>query len=149
MLGITSSTDAPHNDPPDVPRDHSRRYLSIEITARYYVPLGPRFDGWVGITTGLGVVNDIFQTQKGLTDFARVGPRSAVLLTEGFTLGGGGGLAYEIAERWLVGGSARVSNWFLPTTPLRGPFGDEASLKGHVVAVDVALTVAYRSRLIF
>jgi hypothetical protein len=149
MLGITSSTDAPHNDPPDVPRDHSRRYLSIEVTARYYLPLGDRFDGWVGVTTGLGVVNDIFQVQKGLTDVAGVGPRSAVLVTEGFTLGLGVGFSYEMAEHWLIGGNARVSNWFLPTTPLKSPFGDEASLTGRVTALDIGLTVAYRSRLIF
>jgi hypothetical protein len=149
MLGITSSSNPPHNDPPDVPRDHSRRYLSIEAAARYYISLGERVDGWLGVTTGLGVVNDVFQTKKGLTDFARVGPRSATLLTEGFTLGVGAGVGFEIGEHWIVGGGGRVSNWFLPTTPLKSPFGDVASLTGHVVAVDLSLTVAFRSRLVF
>ena len=149
MLGVTSSTDAPHNDPPDVPRDHSRRYFSVEITGRYYLPLGERFDGWVGVMTGLGVVDDIFQSQKGLSDYALVGPRSSVLLTEGFTLGAGAGVAYEIAERWLLGANVRVSNWFLPSTPLRDPLGDEASLRGNVTAIDLGITIAYRSRLVF
>ena len=149
MIGINASTDVPPNDPPDVPREHARRFLSLEATARYYLPLGERVEGWVGITTGLGVLNDIYQTKKGLTEFARVGPRSAVLLTEGFTLGLGAGLGYEIGEHWIVGGGARVSNWFLPSTPLRGPFGDEASLKGRVLALDLSATVAFRSRLVF
>jgi hypothetical protein len=149
MLGITSSTQAPNNDPPDVPRDHSRRYLSIEVTGRYFIPIREHLEAFVGITTGLGVVNDIFQVQKGLGEYAMVGPRSAVLLTEGFTLGAAAGIHYEIAEHWIIGGWARYSNWFLPETPLRGPFGDEASLKGRITAVDVTLTMAYRSRLIF
>jgi hypothetical protein len=149
MLGVTSSTGAPHNDPPDIPRDHSRRYLSIEVTGRYFVPIRPHLEGFVGITTGLGVVNDIFQVQKGLSDYARVGPRSAVLLTEGFTIGAAVGLHYEVAEHWVIGVWGRYSNWFLPETPLRGPFGDEASLKGRITAIDMTLTAAYRSRLIF
>ncbi len=149
MLGITSSTDAPHNDPPDVPRDHTRRYLSIEVTGRYFIPIRDHFEAFVGITTGLGVVNDIFQVQKGLGDFAMPGPRSAVLLTEGFTIGAAAGLHYEIAEHWVLGAWGRYSNWFLPQTPLRGPFGDEASLKGRITAIDVSLTMAYRSRLVF
>ncbi|HEX4335109.1 MAG TPA: hypothetical protein VH062_04300 [Polyangiaceae bacterium] len=149
MLGITSSTDAPNNDPPDVPRDHSRRYLSIEVTARYFIPIREHFEAFVGITTGLGVVNDIFQVQKGLSEYAMVGPRSAVLLTEGFTIGGAIGLHYELGEHWVAGAWGRYSNWFLPETPLRGPFGDEASLRGRITAIDMSLTMAYRSRLIF
>jgi hypothetical protein len=149
MIGINTSADVPANDPPDVPREHARRYLSIEFVARYYLPLGERVDGWVGLTTGLGVVNDIYQTKKGLSDFARVGPRAAVLLTEGFTLGFGAGAGYKFSDNWIVGGGARLSNWFLPTTPLKSPLGDEASLKGHVLAVDMTFTVAFRSRLVF
>lgn len=149
MIGINTSSDVPANDPPDVPREHARRYLSIELTGRYYLPLGDRVDGWVGVTTGLGVVNDIFQTKKGLTDFQKVGPRAAVLLTEGYTLGLALGAGYKFGEHWIVGGGARVSNWFLPTTPLKSPLGDEASLKGRVLALDLGLTVAFRSRLAF
>ncbi len=149
MLGVTSSTDAPHNDPPDVPRDHSRRYLSIEITGRYFLPIQKHLEGFVGLTTGLIVVNDLFQVQKGLSDYAMVGPRSAVLVTEGFTIGAAAGLHYAIAEQWVIGAWGRYSNWFLPETPLRGPFGDEASLKGRISAIDVTLTAAFRSRLVF
>jgi hypothetical protein len=149
MLGVTSAKDAPHNDPPDVPRDHSRRYFSIEITARRYVPLSPRLEGWAGLTTGLGVVNDTFQSQTGLTDRAVVGPRGLTLLTEGFTIGLGVGVAYAVSENWHFGGGARVSNWFLPGTPTRDPLGDLASLTGRVTTIDLGLTMAYRSRLVF
>jgi hypothetical protein len=149
MLGLTSSSDAPRNDPPDVPRDHWRRYFSVEVAGRYYVPLTPTLDGWGGITTGLGVVSDTFQPQKGLTDQALVGPRGLVILTEGFTLGAGVGISHELSENWLIGGSLRASLWFLPTTPARDPLGDEASLKGVVTTLDLGVSLAYRSRLVF
>jgi hypothetical protein len=149
MLGVTSAKDAPRIDPPDVPRDHSRRYFSIEVTARYYVPLILRTEGWVGVTTGLGVVNDTFQSQRGLADKAVVGPRGLTLLTEGFTIGLAAGVAYAVSENWHFGGCVRLSNWFLPGTPTRDPLGDLASLTGRVTAVDLGFTMAYRSRLVF
>jgi hypothetical protein len=149
MLGLTSSSDAPRNDPPDVPRDHWRRYYAVEVTGRYYVPLTESLDGWVGITTGLGVVSDTFQSQKGLTELALVGPRGLVIITEGGTLGLGIGLTHAFSENWLLGGRLRVSEWFLPTAPARDPLGDEASLKGIVTMLDLGVTLAYRSRLVF
>lgn len=149
MLGVTSSTDAPHNDPVDVPRDHWRRYFAVEVTGRYYVPLAERVDGWVGITTGLGVVNDSFLSQKGLGDKAVVGPRGSTILTEGFTVGLGVGMTYALSDKWRFGGNVRVSNWFLPGTPTRDPLGDQASLTGRVTALDLGLTLAYRSALVF
>lgn len=149
MLGVISSTDAPRNDPPGVARDHSRTYYSVEITGRYYLPLTDALDGWLGVTSGLGVVNDTFKSQKGLSERALVGPRGVTLLTEGWTLGVGAGLAYAIAENWRFGGGLRVSNWFLPTTPERDPLGDEASLRGRVTTVDLGITLGYRTRLVF
>lgn len=149
MLGLTSSSDAPRNDPVDVPRDHWRRYYSVEVTARYYVPLTETLDGWAGLTTGLGVVSDTFQPQKGLTDQALVGPRGLVIITEGGTLGLGVGLTHAFSENWLMGGGLRVSEWFLPGTPAKDPVGDEASLKGVVTTLDLSVTLAYRSRLVF
>lgn len=149
MLGLTSSSDAPRNDPPDIPRDHWRRYFTVEVTARYYVPLTPNLDGWVGVMTGLGVVNDTFQPQAGLTEQALVGPRALVIMTEGGTLGAGIGVAHALSENWLIGGSLRASEWFLPTTPARDPVGDEASLTGLVTTVELGVNLAYRSRLVF
>lgn len=149
MLGLTSSSDAPRNDPADVPRDHWRRYFSVEVTGRYYVPFTDTLDGWVGLTTGLGVVSDTFQPQNGLTDQALVGPRGLVIMTEGGTIGLGVGLSRALSENWLLGGNLRVSEWVLPTTPARDPLGDEASLKGVVTTLDFGVSLAYRSRLVF
>jgi tRNA A-37 threonylcarbamoyl transferase component Bud32 len=149
MLGITATADAPQNDPADVPRDHTRRYYSAEITGRYYVPLSERTEGWVGVTTGLGVVNDTFQSQKGLTEKAVPGPRGSTLLSEGFTLGGGVGVSYQLSQEFYFGGGLRVGSWFLPSTPAVNPFGDRASLTGSVAVVDLGITLAYRSRLAF
>jgi hypothetical protein len=149
MLGLTSSSDAPRNDPPNVPRDHWRRYFTVEVTGRYYVPLTPTLDGWVGIMTGLAVVSDTFQTQAGLSDQALVGPRGLIILTEGGTLGAGAGITHAVSENWLIGGSLRASEWFLPTTPAKDPLGDEASLKGVVTTIELGVTLAYRSRLVF
>jgi hypothetical protein len=149
MLGLTSSSDAPRNDPPDVPRDHWRRYFTVEMTARYYVPLTPTLDGWVGVMTGLAVVSDTFQPQAGLSDQALVGPRGLVILTEGGSIGAGAGISHALSENWLIGGSLRASEWFLPTTPARDPLGDEASLTGLVTTVELGVNLAYRSRLVF
>jgi serine/threonine protein kinase len=149
MLGITASADAPQNDPPDVPRDHTRRYYSAEITGRYYVPFSERMEGWLGVTTGLGVVNDTFLSQKGLTEKAVPGPRGSTLLTEGFTLGVGVGLSHQLSEKFSFGGGLRVGSWFLPDMPAVNPLGDRASLTGSVAIVDLGITLAYRSRLAF
>jgi hypothetical protein len=148
-LGLTSSTDAPRNDPPDIPRDHTRRYFTVEVTGRYYVPITDALDAWVGVTSGLVVVNDIFESQKGLTEQARIGPRGIEILTEGYTLGAGAGLGSRIAENWLLGGGVRVADWFLPKTPARDPISDEASLRGVVTTLEISLTLAYRSTLVF
>jgi hypothetical protein len=149
MVGLTSSSNVAPQSQPDIPRDHTRRYFSIEATGRYYIPFNERFEGWAGITTGLGVVNDTFQSQNGITDQFVVGPRGVTLLTEGYTIGVGVGVAYAIADNWRFGGGLRVSNWFLPGTPIRDPLGDEASLKGRITTVDLGITLAYRSRLVF
>lgn len=149
MLGVITAADAPRNDPPTVPRDHTRTYYSVEITGRYYVPFSRTLDGWVGVFSGLGVVNDTFQSQRGLSERALVGPRGVTLLTEGLTVGVGTGIAYAVAEKWRIGGSVRLSNWFLPTTPERDPLGDEASLRGRVTTIEVGINVGYRSRLVF
>jgi hypothetical protein len=149
LLGHTSSTDAPRNDPIESPRDHFRRYFTVEATGRYYAPFNEQVDGWLGVTTGLVVVNDLFQSQRGLTNKAVIGPRGVIILTEGYSLGMGMGLAHAVANHWRVGGGMRVSTWFLPATPTKDPLGDEASLRGVVAAVELSLTVAYRSRLVF
>lgn len=149
MLGVISSADAPRNDPPDVPRSHTRTYYSFEVAGRYYVPFSEVLEGWIGVTSGLGVVNDTFKSERGMTETALVGPRGVTILTEGFAIGAGTGIAYAFAEHWRVGGGVRLESWFLPSTAERDPLGDEASLRGRVTAMELALTVGYRSRLVF
>lgn len=149
MAGVTSSTDAPRNDPPGIDRNHSRRYLSIEMTARYYVPFSDRIDGWVGIATGLGVVNDTFQSKNGVTDYATIGARGAVLLTEGYTIGLGLGVTYAFTKNWRAGAGFRAENWFLPKTAAKDPLGDEASFTGRVTTLEFGLNLSYRTRLVF
>ena len=149
MLGLTSSSDAPRNDPPDTPRDHWRRYFTGEVTGRYYVPLTSVLDGWAGVSTGLVVVSDTFQSQNGLTDQALVGPRGLIILTEGFALGVGVGITHALSDNWLFGGSLKASAWALPTTPAKDPVGDSASLTGLVATFQLGVSFAYRSRLVF
>jgi hypothetical protein len=151
-LGLTPTADAPRDEDPnlaELDRDHKRSYYTFEITARYYMPINETLDGWVGATTGLVVVNDTFQTQNGLTERALVGPRGVTILTEGGTVGAGGGLAWAFSKNWLFGGSLRFANWFLPSRPAKDPIGDEASLDGSVLTIDLGISVAYRSRFIF
>jgi hypothetical protein len=151
-LGLTPTADAPRDEDPnlaELDRDHRRSYYTFEITGRYYMPINDSLDGYVGATTGLVVVNDTFQTQNGLTERALVGPRGVTILTEGGTIGLGGGLAWAFAKNWLFGGSLRFANWFLPTRPATDPIGDEASLDGSVLTIDLGINVAYRSRFIF
>jgi len=149
MMGVTSGTNHPPYSSDQVPRDHYRRYLTMEATVRYYLPLGERLEAWGGLTGGLVIVNDLFQSQKGLTDTAVVGPRAATILTEGLTVGAGLGIAYAFAQHWRIGIAGRFSNWFLPHEPQTDPMTDAASLTGRVTAIDADVTLAYRARLVF
>lgn len=148
MVGLTPTTDAPRNDPPGLKRDHSRTYFTVEATGRYYLELSETLDGWVGITSGLIVVNDTFTTETGQSDVALVGPPGVTILTEGYSIGAAGGLSFPLSDNWLIGGNLRLSNWFLPRQPATDPLGDEASLSGSVLTIDLALTVSFRSRII-
>src|SRR5262249_44670739 len=149
MAGVTSSTDAPRNDPPGIDRSHSRRYLSMEATARYYLPMTNRIDGWIGVQTGLGIVNDTYQSKNGVTDIATIGGPRAALLTEGFTIGLGLGATYAFTKNWRAGVGFRVENWFLPKTAAKDPLGDEASFTGRLTTLEFGLNLSYRTRLVF
>jgi hypothetical protein len=144
LLGLTPTTDAPREDPPGVSRDHSRRYFTVETTARYYPLTGPTFEAWAGISSGLVVVSDRFESTAGRTDKALVGPRGVTIRTEGYTIGMAGGAAYRLSPSWSVGGALRYGSWFLPESPSRSPFGDEASLRGQVNLLSFGFNVAYR-----
>ena len=87
MLALLPTTDAPRDDPPGIPRDHSRGYFTVESIARYYPIAGPRFESWLGLTGGLVVVSDSFKNQETESDRQLVGPRGATIRTEGITAG--------------------------------------------------------------
>ncbi|MCC6903320.1 MAG: hypothetical protein IT377_30385 [Polyangiaceae bacterium] len=144
LLGLTPTTDAPREDPPGVSRDHARRYFTVEGTARYYALTLPTFEGWVGVSGGLVVVSDRFESTAGQSDKALVGPRGVTIRTEGYTVGVAVGAAYLFAPSWSVGGALRYGSWFLPEEPARSPFGDEASLRGQVNLISFGLDIAYR-----
>lgn len=146
IVGLTPTTDAPRNDPPDIPRDHKRSYFTVEAASRYFLPLTESLEAYFGLNVGFVVVNDTFSSEKNVSQYAVIGPPGATLLTEGATIGVGAGLNLAITDNWVIGGSLKLSSWFLPKVPATTPFGDEASLDGRVTAVILDLTVAYRSR---
>ena len=113
MLGLTPTTDAPRRDPEGIERDHTRRYFSAEVMARYYPYVGDTVEAWVGVTAGLAVVSDTFATRlEHPNDNAVVGPRGVTIRSEGLALGSGVGIAYEFAPSWLWGGNLRYGSCF-------------------------------------
>lgn len=144
LLGLTPTTDAPREDPPGVSRDHTRRYFTVEGTARYYAFSSPTFEGWAGLSSGLVVVSDRFESTDGRTDKALVGPRGVTIRTEGYTVGMAVGAAYLFSPAWSFGAAVRYGSWFLPEKPATSPFGDEASLRGQVNLFSFGINVAYR-----
>jgi hypothetical protein len=128
-----------------ISREHSRRYLTVEGTLRYYPYIGNSFEAWVGLTSGVAVVSDAFSVNAVPPDDRDlVGPKGVTIRTEGFTLGGAVGGAYELLPNWLLGANLRYGSWFLPEKPARDPLGDQASLRGQNSMFVIALNMAYR-----
>lgn len=149
-LGVVPTTDAPPSSLGSTERDHSRAYFTGEGIVRYYPVLRERFEGWVGVTGGLVVVNDTFSTSSPSVEFsdkAFLGPGGVTIRTEGATLGVALGGAYNFVTEWYAGGSFRYGSWFLPRQPARGAFGDEASLTGQNSMFVIAFNIAYRIAL--
>jgi hypothetical protein len=144
MLGLTP-TDAPRSDPEGIDRDHTRSYMTVETGGRYYPYVGESFEAYVGLNAGLAVVSDTFTVRGEYpNDHAMVGRRGVTIRTEGFTIGVGGGAAYQFARSWLVGANVRYGSWFFPKKPETNPLGDEASLAGQNSVIVLGLNVAYR-----
>ncbi len=143
-LGLTPTTDAPRSDPAGLPRDHSRRYFTVEVAGRYLLLREEFVELWGGLTSGLVVVSDSFLTQRGLDDRALIGPRGVTIRTEGFVVNAAFGGGYQFAPSFWAGAAVRYGQWFLPGVPEQNPLGDEASLKGRTSVFDVSLAVSYR-----
>lgn len=146
-MALTPSTDAPRRDPPGITRDHARRYLTIEATARYYAVVQRSFESWLGVTSGLVVLSDRFTPKNTEDDRALIGAPGVTVRTEGLTVGLAGGVAIALAPNWSLGTSLRTAFWFLPSESATSPLGDEASLSGRVLMFDLGLSVAYRLNL--
>jgi hypothetical protein len=147
LLGLIPTTDAPRRDPEGIQRDHSRKYLTLEGMLRYYPYVGESFELWVGLTGGLVVVSERFKVIDDYDDKPLVGPPGVTIRTEGGTLGLAVGGAYELSQNWSVGGSLRVGNWFLPSTPATDPLQDKASVTGRNFVSSLGFNVAYRIAL--
>lgn len=146
-LGLIPTTDAPRQDPEGIERDHTRRYFTIEGTVRYYPYREETLEAWVGLTSGLVVISDRFESKAGRQEIELVGPQGVTIRTEGYTIGVAVGGAYVFAPNWSVGGSFRFANWFLPNEPATDPLGDEASLVGRNSVFGLGATIAYRMPL--
>jgi hypothetical protein len=143
-LGLTPTTDAPRQDPEGIERDHTRRYLTVEGTVRYYPYVEETLEAWVGLTGGLVVVSDRFESTQNDQEIQLVGPQGVTIRSEGYAVGIAIGGAYVLAPNWSVGAAFRYGNWFLPAEPGRDPLGDEASLVGRISVFGLGASVAYR-----
>jgi hypothetical protein len=144
-LALTPTQDVPQRDMM-FPRDHSRRYFLVEGIGRYYFVYGRRVEFWAGLSTGLVVVSDNFRTQSALPGIALIGSDSANIATEGLSMGLAAGATFGVSPVLQIGGTLRLANWFLPSTPEVLALGDEASLSGRVTMINLAITVAYHGR---
>jgi hypothetical protein len=143
LLGLIPTTDAPPSGPTTINRNHSRKYLTLEGMLRYYPYVGQSFEFWVGLTGGLVVVSDRFQVVDAY-DKPLIGPSGVTIRTEGGALGLAFGGAWELSQRWSVGGSFRFGNWFLPDTKATDPLLDSASVAGRNSVFSLGLNLAYR-----
>lgn len=135
---------------PSLQREHDRSYFLVETQARYYGIRAGRWEWWGGVTLGGVIIKDVWSVLKDrepAADTAFVGPRSAMISTEGLTAGVAIGGEWNVAPNWFVGTTLRYAKWFLPTTPRQAPTRDSASLSGNVDVLDFGLLVAYRIAL--
>lgn len=143
LLGLIPTTDVPPTDSPDIKRNHTRKYLTLEGMLRYYPYVGESFEFWVGLTGGLVVLSDRFQVVDDY-DKPLIGPAGVTIRTEGGTLGLAFGGAYQLSRSWSVGGSLRFGNWFLPDRRATDPFKDQASVGGRNSVFSLGFNLAYR-----
>jgi hypothetical protein len=132
-----------------LPRTHSRSYLFLGGEARYY-PLRYRwFEGWVGLSAGLQVVADRFET-AGQDVPAILGSREVTVRTEGFSFGVQAGADYLLTDSWVMGLALRANRWLLPnevdphSDPACSSIGDCPTLTGTIAAFEIGLTIGYR-----
>jgi hypothetical protein len=135
---------------PELEREHDRSYFLVEAQARYYGIRAGRWEWWGGVTLGGVIIKDawsVISDREPYADTAFVGPRSAMLSTEGLAAGIAVGGEWNVTRNWYVGTTLRYAKWILPTNPRQAPTTDSASLSGNVDVLDFGLLVAYRIAL--
>jgi hypothetical protein len=146
----TSLVSEPANGPPEVKRQHERRYFLVETMFRWYALRTTNVEAYIGAQAGLIVVNDSWSTladREPYSDADFIGPRAATLGTQGASFGAQAGLDWVFMRNASVGLFVRSSNFLLPDQRLRSPTGDTASLAGRVDVLHVGLAASYRIAL--
>jgi hypothetical protein len=142
MLAFAPRTDLPHPSYLDN-RDQSRGYLTGEASFRYYPYVAEEMQIWLGASAGFVVVRDAVLLPVSPDSSGIVGAQQETLSTLGIAVGLGAGVTMTMVDQWTIGGGLKFSDWFLPDDRKQGPIGNEASLSGSVVAVNLGLDVAY------
>jgi hypothetical protein len=127
--------------------NHSRRYMTVEGTVRYYPYVGESVEWWVGINGGLVVVSDSYEVARRPSDHALLGPTADTIRTEGGSIGIAGGPVLSLAPHWTLGATLRYGHWFLPTRPAEDALGNQASLTGRNMMFTLGVNVAFRMDL--
>lgn len=123
---------------------HSRRYMTVEGTARYYPYVGENVEWWIGATGGLVVLSDRFVVGQTESDRALLGPQGQNIRTEAASIGIAGGPVIALGRSWAFGCTLRYGIWFLPTEPAHDVLGNQATLTGNTAMVSLGFNIALR-----
>lgn len=146
----TSLVSEPAKGPPEVGRQHERRYFLVETMFRWYALRATNVEAYIGAQAGLVVINDSWSTladREPYSDADFIGPRAATLGTQGASFGAQAGVDWVFMRNASVGIFVRSSNFILPDERLRSPTGDTASLAGRVDVLHLGLAASYRIAL--
>jgi hypothetical protein len=125
-------------------RTHSRSYMFLGVEGRY-IPIHYKFaEAWIGPSLGAVIVADRFITEAATPVPAILGQPEVTLRSEGFAIGGQVGGSYYLSENWIAGAVLRGYDWVLPSRARCSSIGDCSTLQGHVLALELGLTIGYR-----
>ncbi len=128
----------------NLPRTHSRSYLFLGGEGRY-IPIHYKFaEAWIGPSIGAVIIADRFITDAGEQVPSILGNPEVTVRTEGLALGIQAGGSYYFTENWIAGAALRGYDWILPQRARCTAIGDCSTLQGHVLALELGLTIGYR-----
>ena len=144
LFGPRPTSDPEYGGLGQLPRTHSRSYLTTGGELRW-IPIHTRFiEAWAGAVADVVIIADRFTTDAGESKPTVFGERAVTLHTEGLGVGIQAGFDWIITDRFVAGFGLRLSHWFLPSTPSCSPIGDCTTLLGSANAIGFGLTVGYR-----